>query len=86
MDGVGILLPFGLFYGRLVHFIFIWYIFPVFGLYQGKSCNPGGVVLSVVKLYFERQLMATSQSGGWDKEAVVRLFRLKTKSSGRILV
>jgi hypothetical protein len=33
-----ILQTFGIFYDRLVNFVFIWYIFPV--LYQEKSGNP----------------------------------------------
>jgi hypothetical protein len=37
-----ILLPMETFYGHLVDFVVIWYIFPHFGiLYQGKSGNPG---------------------------------------------
>jgi hypothetical protein len=36
-----ILLPYGIFYGLLVHFGVIWYIFPRFGLlYQENSGNP----------------------------------------------
>jgi hypothetical protein len=36
-----ILRPFGVFYDHLVHFVFIWYIFPAFGImYQEKSGNP----------------------------------------------
>jgi hypothetical protein len=32
----------GLFYGHLVYFMVIWYIFPHLGiLHQGKSGNPG---------------------------------------------
>jgi hypothetical protein len=39
---VSILLPNGIFYGHLVHFMVILYIFPRFGLlYQEKSGNPG---------------------------------------------
>jgi hypothetical protein len=37
-----ILGPIRIFYGHLVYFLIIWYIFPRFGiLYQGKSGNPG---------------------------------------------
>jgi hypothetical protein len=37
-----ILLPLEIFYGHLVYFVVIWYIFPRFGiLYQEKSGNPG---------------------------------------------
>jgi hypothetical protein len=33
---------FGIFYGHLVHFVFIWYIFSGFGImYQEKSGNTG---------------------------------------------
>jgi hypothetical protein len=36
-----ILKPFGKFYGHLVHFVVIWYIFPRFGmLHQGKASTP----------------------------------------------
>jgi hypothetical protein len=36
-----ILMRFGKVYGHLVHFVFIWYIFPVSGtMYQVKSGNP----------------------------------------------
>jgi uncharacterized Tic20 family protein len=36
-----ILLRFGKFYGHLVNSVFIWYIFPVFGImYHWKSGNP----------------------------------------------
>jgi hypothetical protein len=31
----------GIFYGHLLHFVVIWYIFPRFGMfYQAKSGNP----------------------------------------------
>jgi hypothetical protein len=55
MEDVGILGPFclhilrpkGIFYGRLVHFKVIWYIFPRFGmLYREKSGNPGANIPS----------------------------------------
>jgi hypothetical protein len=37
-----ILRPLEIFYGHLVDFVVIWYIFPRFGmLYQEKSGNPG---------------------------------------------
>jgi hypothetical protein len=36
-----ILLRYAKFYGQLLIFVFIWYIFPVFGIvYQEKSGNP----------------------------------------------
>jgi hypothetical protein len=36
-----ILWPFGIFYDHLVQFVFIWYIFPVFGImHKEKSGNP----------------------------------------------
>jgi hypothetical protein len=39
-----ILLPLEIFYGHLVYFVVIWYIFPRFGiLYQEKSGNPAGL-------------------------------------------
>jgi hypothetical protein len=49
MENVGIfkghlvyLQLFGIFYARLVHFVFIWYIFSRFGImYLEKSGNPG---------------------------------------------
>jgi hypothetical protein len=42
MDTWSILLSFVTFYGHLVQFVVIWYIFPNFGiLYQEKSGNPG---------------------------------------------
>jgi hypothetical protein len=38
----GSLLSFGIFYGHLVQFVFIWYILPVLVcLNQEKSGNPG---------------------------------------------
>jgi hypothetical protein len=49
-----ILLPFGLFYDRLVHVLLIWYIYPHFGmLHQLKSGNPGlasDVTFGITKL------------------------------------
>jgi hypothetical protein len=34
--------PLETFFGHLVYFVFIWYIFPRFGiLYKDKSGNPG---------------------------------------------
>jgi hypothetical protein len=37
-----ILWPLEIFFGHLVYFVVIWYIFPHFGiLYQEKSGNPG---------------------------------------------
>jgi hypothetical protein len=37
-----ILHPIGIFYGHLVNFVLLWYIFHHFGmLYQEKSGNPG---------------------------------------------
>jgi hypothetical protein len=43
-----ILLRFGKFYGRLVQFVVIWYIFPVLVcLDQEKSGNPAYVVRSL---------------------------------------
>jgi hypothetical protein len=37
-----ILLPLEIFYGHLVYFVVIWYIFPRFGILdQEKSGNPG---------------------------------------------
>jgi hypothetical protein len=40
--GLGILLPFGIFFGHLVYFMVIWNIISHFGkLYQQKSGNPG---------------------------------------------
>jgi hypothetical protein len=42
LDIWSILRPFDIFYGHLVCFLVIWYIFPHFGiLYQEKSGNPG---------------------------------------------
>jgi hypothetical protein len=42
MANWNILLRFGKFYGRLVHFVSIWEHFPVFGImWQEKSGNPG---------------------------------------------
>jgi hypothetical protein len=39
---LNILLIFGICYEHLVHFVFIWYFFPGFGImYQEKSGNPG---------------------------------------------
>jgi hypothetical protein len=41
-----ILWLFGIFCGRLVYFVVIWYIFPPFGmLHQDKSGNPDGAFL-----------------------------------------
>jgi hypothetical protein len=38
---LSLLWPNGLFYGHLVHFVVIWYIFPRFGIsYREKSGNP----------------------------------------------
>jgi hypothetical protein len=47
MEYVGILVwPFGIFWGHLVYFMDIWYIFPDFGmLYQEKSGSPGCMVV-----------------------------------------
>jgi hypothetical protein len=45
---IGILWPFGIFYGHLVHFVFLWYIFSGFGIvYQEKSGNPGPKTFSI---------------------------------------
>jgi hypothetical protein len=41
------LLPFGIIYDRLVLFVVIWYIFPVWVcLYREKSGNPGFELVS----------------------------------------
>jgi hypothetical protein len=41
MDIWNILHTSGIFYDHLVHFVFIWYIFPRLGImYQEKSGNP----------------------------------------------
>jgi hypothetical protein len=41
MASWNILIRFGKFYGHLVHFVFFWYIFLIFGImYQEKSGNP----------------------------------------------
>jgi hypothetical protein len=43
MDPWSISRSFVIFYGHLVQFVIIWYIFSCFGiLYQEKSGNPGG--------------------------------------------
>jgi hypothetical protein len=48
-----ILWRFGIFYDRLVHFVFIWYIFSGFGImYREKSGNPVKVQLDRNKLNF----------------------------------
>jgi hypothetical protein len=51
MDIWSILWTFYIFYGRLVYFVVIWYIFPHFGIYyQEKSGNPDWRVLEGDKL------------------------------------
>jgi hypothetical protein len=59
-----ILWPFGIFYGYLVNFVFIWYILSRFGnMYQEKSGNPGNITVArrlrrtvVRKLNFGEQI------------------------------
>jgi hypothetical protein len=48
-----ILMRFWKFYGHLVQFVFIWFIFPFFGIMcQGKSGNPVGDGKEIIKLEF----------------------------------
>jgi hypothetical protein len=70
---IGILWPFGIFYWHLryfndylVHFMFIWYIFPCFGItYKEKSGNPGLVYVIYFFQVFDFTRMMTQH---FDKE------------------
>jgi hypothetical protein len=49
MDIWSILWPIDIFYGHLVNFVVIWYMFPRVGkLYQEKSGNPAGHLFEVI--------------------------------------
>jgi hypothetical protein len=48
---LNILQTFGIFYGHLVHFVFVWYIFSGLGImYQEKSGNPASSSFFSLKL------------------------------------
>jgi hypothetical protein len=61
-----ILRTFGKFYGHLVHFVFIWYIYSVFGIvHQEKSGNP---VLDPIVKEGEKQVVRFNKNKRKKKE------------------
>jgi hypothetical protein len=82
IDSSSILLPFGKFYGHLVYFWVIWYIFVFFGmLYLVKCGNPGENVphffatgcsaASTWKIYFSQKHTMTMHIKFWQQHSNV---------------
>jgi hypothetical protein len=84
-----ILAPFGIFYGHLVQFVFVWYIFSGFGtMCHEKSGNPDGITKSC-SWNWSRGFEMPSTKGlishfNMEGKTVVISFQLKLDDSSQV--